>query len=173
MFLENTKETEKTHDKTLKLQDKNKLSVFSLSEKVEHKCLYPKQLLQIIPKKTQISLTSAKKKFYRVCPHGCFEKSLEILKTNKFVSSDKTQLVRCTLEEHPKALIAVDDLCEDLIDQHNAGIKDCYCLHCGASFWLLEKNANSSIQKPKLSICCNNAEIKIHNLVHLSSNFNH
>src|ERR1043165_3162408 len=48
----------------------------------------------------------------------------------------------------------------DGITRHELGIIDQICIHCGAKFWIDEKDRNSSRISPKFAVCC--AHGKVH-----------
>ena len=45
--------------------------------------------------------------------------------------------------------------------RHDLGNMDQECLHCGAKFWLHEKNQNSSLSSPKFAICCADGKVNL------------
>src|SRR6266498_2971439 len=50
---------------------------------------------------------------------------------------------------------------------HDLGHMDQICLHCGAKFWMGEKNQRSTQISPTFTICCADGKVKLTSLLKL------
>jgi hypothetical protein len=48
---------------------------------------------------------------------------------------------------------------------HELGRMDQVCIHCGAKFWMEERNSSSSRASPTLSICCVHSKVLLPRLI--------
>jgi hypothetical protein len=65
----------------------------------------------------------------------------------------KRRLLRERVDRHRKRRLEVN--------RHDLGNMDQTCLHCGAKFWLSEKDQNSSQSSPKFAMCCAGGKVRL------------
>ena len=53
--------------------------------------------------------------------------------------------------------------------RHKLGRMDRICIHCGAKFWIEEKDCNSSQTSPSFTVCCAGGKVNLPPLLELPS----